>query len=460
MAYVITMPAIVADAEDAGLASWAISVGDEVTSGQHIADIETEKATVELNAEDTGTVARLLIEPGAVVEVGAPIAVLSQAGDDDDGAVEAALAKAGVGSDDAASGAGAAEAGGADSADDAAPAEQADDAETAVAKQASGQQGSGERLFASPLARRLAKEKGLDLNGIEGSGPSGRITRRDVESAAAAAPADAAHGAAQASSGSGTGASGTQPATASGAVAGESATQEGAAQVNNWTEEAASPMRKAIARRLTQSVNEIPHFYLTGDVQVDKLLAFRKEVNAARADSEGKITVNDFILLALGRALAEMPDANSTWHDGTIRRHKTADVAVAIATEKGLLTPVITDVGSRTLGSVSAAAADYKTRAAEGKIRQHELEGGSFSVSNLGMFGTREFSAIINPPHAGILAVGAAEQQPVVRDGELTVATMMTITMSADHRVLDGAVAARFLNKVKNHLENPLSLIV
>ena len=219
-------------------------------------------------------------------------------------------------------------------------------------------------------------------------------------------------------------------------------------------------MRKAIARRLTQSVNEIPHFYLTGDVQVDKLLAFRKEVNAAREESEGKITVNDFILLAIGRALAEMPEANSTWHDGTIRRHKTADVAVAIATEKGLLTPVITDVGSRTLGSVSAAAADFKNRAAEGKIRQHELEGGSFSVSNLGMFGTREFSAIINPPHAGILAVGAAEQRSVVRDGELTVATMMTITMSADHRVLDGAVAAQFLNKVKNHLENPLSLIV
>ena len=457
MAYVITMPAIVADAEDAGLASWAISVGDEVTSGQHLADIETEKATVELNAEDSGTVARLLIEPGAVVEVGAPIAVLSQAGDDDC-AVEAALAKAGVASDDAGS------------ADDAGTAEEAgsaDDAGSGSADTAansgggeenssadSAEKGSGERLFASPLARRLAKEKGLDLNGIEGSGPSGRITRRDVEAAAASAPADASQGAAQASSGSETATSGTQPATTSGAAVGDNAAEE------NWTEEAASPMRKAIARRLTQSVNEIPHFYLTGDVQVDKLLAFRKEVNAAREESEGKITVNDFILLAIGRTLAEMPEANSTWHDGTIRRHKTADVAVAIATEKGLLTPVITDVGSRTLGSVSAAAADFKNRAAEGKIRQHELEGGSFSVSNLGMFGTREFSAIINPPHAGILAVGAAEQRPVVRDGELTVATMMTITMSADHRVLDGAVAAQFLNKVKNHLENPLSLIV
>lgn len=448
MAYVITMPAIVADAEDAGLASWAISVGGEVTSGQHLADIETEKATVELNAEDSGTVARLLIEPGAVVEVGAPIAVLSQAGDDD-GAVEAALAKAGVASDDA----------GSAEADDAEEAGSADDAgagSTDTAANSGGgeenssadsaEKGSGERLFASPLARRLAKEKGLDLNGIEGSGPSGRITRRDVEAAAEAAPADASQGAVQASSGSET--------ATSGAAAEDNSAEE------NWTEEAASPMRKAIARRLTQSVNEIPHFYLTGDVQVDKLLAFRKEVNAAREESEGKITVNDFILLAIGRALAEMPEANSTWHDGTIRRHKTADVAVAIATEKGLLTPVITDVGSRTLGSVSAAAADFKNRAAEGKIRQHELEGGSFSVSNLGMFGTREFSAIINPPHAGILAVGAAEQRSVVRDGELTVATMMTITMSADHRVLDGAVAAQFLNKVKNHLENPLSLIV
>lgn len=448
MAYVITIPAIVADAEDAGLASWAISVGDEVTSGQHLADIETEKATVELNAEDSGTVARLLIEPGAVVEVGAPIAVLSQAGDDD-GAVEAALAKAGVASDDA----------GSAEADDAEEAGSADDAgagSTDTAANSGGgeenssadsaEKGSGERLFASPLARRLAKEKGLDLNGIEGSGPSGRITRRDVEAAAEAAPADASQGAVQASSGSET--------ATSGAAAEDNSAEE------NWTEEAASPMRKAIARRLTQSVNEIPHFYLTGDVQVDKLLAFRKEVNAAREESEGKITVNDFILLAIGRALAEMPEANSTWHDGTIRRHKTADVAVAIATEKGLLTPVITDVGSRTLGSVSAAAADFKNRAAEGKIRQHELEGGSFSVSNLGMFGTREFSAIINPPHAGILAVGAAEQRSVVRDGELTVATMMTITMSADHRVLDGAVAAQFLNKVKNHLENPLSLIV
>lgn len=457
MAYVITMPAIVADAEDAGLASWAISVGDEVTSGQHLADIETEKATVELNAEDSGTVARLLIEPGAVVEVGAPIAVLSQAGDYD-GAVEAALAKAGVESDDAGS---AHDAGAAEEATATQAATGEENAEPAAeqgtgqadTRQGSGQR-SGERLFASPLARRLAKEKGLDLNGIEGTGPSGRITRRDVESAAAAAPADASQ----------TATSGTQPATASGATAEKNAAEGNTAQDStakeNWTEEAASPMRKAIARRLTQSVNEIPHFYLTGDVQVDKLLAFRKEVNAARAESEGKITVNDFVLLAIGRALAEMPEANSTWHDGTIRRHKTADVAVAIATEKSLLTPVITDVGSRTLGSVSAAAADYKNRAAEGKIRQHELEGGSFSVSNLGMFGTREFSAIINPPHAGILAVGAAEQRPVVRDGELTVATMMTITMSADHRVLDGAVAAQFLNKVKNHLENPLSLIV
>lgn len=446
MAHLITMPAIVADAEEATLADWLVTIDDDVTSGDHIADVETEKATVELNAEGSGSVARLLVGPGTTVEVGAPIAVLSEDGDDDS-TIEAALAKAGVGSEGAAADQNTA----VDSSEDADTplTDDAEHAEQVTAGHESAEHGSQERLFASPLARRLAKKKNIDISGIEGSGPSGRIIRSDVEAAVAVASSNESANTAEASSGS----AGDAP-TVSPEAAPPAATEDA------WTEEAASPMRKAIARRLTQSVNEIPHFCVTNDVQVDKLLAFRKEVNEARAESEGKVTVNDFILLALGRALGAMPEANSTWHDGTIRRHKKADVAVAIATENGLLTPVISDVGSRTLGSVSAAAADYKARAAEGKIRQHELEGGSFSLSNLGMFGTREFSAIINPPHSGILAVGAAEQRPVVRDGELTVATMMTITMSADHRVIDGALAAEFLKKVKNHLENPLSLVV
>lgn len=438
MATIITMPAVVADATEAALQDWLVSVGDIIATGQPIAEIETEKATVEMQAEAAGTIGRLLIEPGTSVGVGEPIAVLVEPGED-----EASIDKE------------IASVGGASSfakvpvpEDTEAPTTQRDTRST-VSDATKGEPRSAyateTRIFGSPLARKMAKDLGIELSVFTGSGPNGRILRGDVETALKQ----------QAVRAEPLPVSSEPKAAPSGATPPTSPAQE------TFTDEPLSGMRKAIARRLTESKTTVPHFYVSIDVEMEALLDLRKQINADMKAATGqKVTVNDLVLKALAGALVDVPEANASWQGTSIRRYSTVDVSVAIATGDGLLTPVVRGLENLSITSLGKVMGDFKERAGSGRIRQQELEGGSFSLTNLGMFGTREFSAILNPPQAGILAVGAAEQRPVVREGQLAVGTVMTCTLSADHRVIDGAVAAQVLASFKRRIENPLSILL
>jgi pyruvate dehydrogenase E2 component (dihydrolipoamide acetyltransferase) len=431
------MPAVVADATEAALQDWLVQIGDTIAAGQPIAEIETEKATVELQAEFPGTVGRLLIRPGTSVGVGEPIAVLVEAGEDE-ASIDKQIASAGGASHSLAEHPVPEDTEAPTTRRDTRPA-----APDASQEPSSHAQGRDSRVFGSPLARKLAKELGLDLSSLTGSGPNSRILRRDVEAARmqhAASPERVSQ------------AEDLLPADPI------ATSQTGGAQ--NFQDEPLSGMRKAIARRLTESKTTVPHFYVSIDVEMDALLALRKQINQGALPSDQKATVNDLVLKALGGALVDVPAANASWQGDAIRRYSTVDVSVAIATTDGLLTPVVRGLESLSLSSLGRTMGDYKERAAAGRIRQQELDGGSFSLTNLGMYGTREFSAILNPPQAGILAVGAAEQRPVVRDGQLEVATVMSCTLSADHRVIDGAVAAQLLAAFKARIENPLSILL
>ncbi len=437
MATIITMPAVVADATEAALQDWLVKIGDTIAAGQPIAEIETEKATVELQAEFPGTVGRLLIRPGTSVGVGEPIAVLVEAGEDE-ASIDQQIASAG--------GASQSLAGHPVPEDTEAPTTRRDTRPTApdaTPDPSTQVQGEASRVFGSPLARKLAKELGIELSTLAGSGPNGRILRGDVEAAhtkRAATPESAP--------GSG------------GSIAPSPSAAEHVQGVQNFQDEPLSGMRKAIARRLTESKTTVPHFYVSIDVEMDSLLALRKQINQDTSAQGQKTTVNDLVLKALGGALVDVPAANASWQGDAIRRHSTVDVSVAIATTDGLLTPVVRSLDNLSVSSLGKIMGDFKERAGTGRIRQQELEGGSFSLTNLGMYGAREFSAILNPPQAGILAVGAAEQRPVVRDGELAVATVMSCTLSADHRVVDGAVAAQLLAAFKKRIESPLSILL
>ncbi|MFI7482024.1 dihydrolipoamide acetyltransferase family protein [Kocuria sp. M1R5S2] len=439
MATIITMPAVVADATEAALQAWLVSVGDDITTGQPIAEIETEKATVELQAEASGTVGRLLVEPGTSVEVGEPIAVLVDAGEDEK-AIDRELEASGTATDSAAEQP--------VPQDTEAPATDRDTRDAAPdSTQGQPPEGPPEqtRVFSSPLARKLAKDLDVDVTRLSGSGPRGRILRRDVEAAARQQPAEA--GPAPAAAGTG---AGPQAAAGPGGSRGEGA----------FEDVPLSRMRRAIARRLTESKTTVPHFYVSVDVEMDALLALRRQVNEGLAASGRKATVNDLVLKALAGALADVPEANASWQGESIRRYHSVDVSVAMATDDGLLTPVVRGLENLSIGTVCRLTADFKEQARTGRIRQQDLDGGSFSLTNLGMYGTREFAGILNPPQAGILAVGAAEQRPVVRDGELAVATVMSCTLSADHRVVDGAVAARLLAAFKRRIEDPVSILL
>lgn len=425
MATLLNMPAIVADANDAVLHDWLVPVGTAFGAGEALAEIETEKATVELEAESSGTIARVLVAPGDVVAVGAPIAVIAADGDDE-AEIQRALGAVSL---------------------SAAEPNSAPEPGTAAALPAVALSGSHQlpRLFASPLARRLAKEHGVVVEDLTGSGPSGRVIRSDVERAVLARVAQPSPGPAEK----------IAPAES---VPMESAPtarfEPGAETVQRLP---LSRMRQTIARRLTESKTQVPHFYLSAEVRMDGLLALRSELNAAGTQ---KITVNDLVVRAIALALRDVPEANVSWGGDHLLQHSTADISVAIATDGGLLTPVVRGADDRSIASVSAEIADFANRAQLGKIRPNELVGGSFSVSNLGMYGTREFSAILNPPQAGILAVGAAEPRPVVVDGSIEVATMMTCTLSADHRAIDGAVAAQLLRAFQNRVEQPVSVLL
>jgi pyruvate dehydrogenase E2 component (dihydrolipoamide acetyltransferase) len=420
MANVVRMPAALAGVTEAAIQTWFAQPGQRVAVGDVLAEIETEKAVVEYAAEVAGTVGRLLVPEGDTIDVGAPIAVILDAGEGDD-AIAPALAAAGAPepeppAETAPAAAAAAPASGV--------APQVPPAQASVASSAP--EVHPGRLVASPIVRRLARERGLDLSVVTGSGPGGRIVRRDLDGLPApAAPAAVA-----------------APAAAGGA--------EG-------VPEKLTGMRKTIARRLTESKSTVPHFYVTAHCRVDRLLALRAQVNEA---APRKVSVNDFVLKAVAGALIEVPAANAIWGGVHILRFAGADIAVAVAVEGGLLTPVLRGVERMTLVEVSATVAELAERARGGRLQQHELEGGSFSVSNLGMYGVDEFSAILNPPQSGILAVAAAKQQPVVDDGVLAVGTIMTVTLSADHRVVDGAVAAEWMSAFVRRIENPVTALL
>ncbi len=426
MATTIRMPEVLAGAAEAAIQSWSVAVGDTVAVGQPFAEIETDKAVVEYAAETAGTVLQLLVAEGDPVDVGTPIAVLGEPGEAAQGRPEAPAFD--------------------EEADaSAAPAPQAADAAAASQPQTApaAASGSGERRFVSPLVRRMARERGLRLDDIQGSGPNGRIVRRDLEALIAAGIPEAASPATPAVP-----VTPPVPATPPSPPAGPAGAEP---ELIPHTR-----MRRTIARRLTESKTQVPHFYLTADCRVDRLLELRRELNAAGTVT---VSVNDLVVKAVAGALQDVPEANRTWSDEGVLQHRTVDVAIAVALDDGLVTPVVRGVEGLSVSALGRQLADLAERARSGGLRQHEIEGGSFSVSNLGMFGTQEFSAIINPPQAGILAVGAARQAPVVVDGALEVGTIMTVTLSADHRVLDGALAARWLSAYVARIEHPLTIL-
>ena len=429
MATVIRMPAVLASATEAAIQAWSVAEGQTIEVGDPLADIETDKAVVEYAAEVAGTVGKLIAQPGDNLAVGEPIAIVLSAGEGED-AIASALAAAGVADVPPASA----------SREPDAPATVTPPTESQVAASPS-EEPSG-RIFASPIVRRLAREGGLELSALVGTGPGGRIVRRDLEGAPASAD--------------GRRAAGSTPPGAAERTAASGAAASGMTGTGH-TDLPLTGMRRAIARRLTESKTTVPHFYLTAHIRVDRLLALRSEVNAAAAR---KVSVNDFVIKAVAGALQDVPAANSIWGGDHIRRFDGVDLAIAVAVDGGLLTPVLRSVQTMSLTEVGAQVSELADRARAGKIRQEELEGGSFSISNLGMYGVDEFSAILNPPQAGILAVGAAKQQPVIVDGELAVGTVMTVTLSADHRVIDGAVAAEWMAAFVRRVENPVSVLL
>ncbi|ACK49493.1 pyruvate dehydrogenase complex dihydrolipoamide acetyltransferase [Methylocella silvestris BL2] len=440
----ILMPALSPTMEKGNLSRWLKKEGDKIKSGDVIAEIETDKATMEVEAVDEGVLARIVVPDGtADVAVNDVIGVIAADGED----VSAAAAPA------AAKPAPAAPASAAPASAPSAPAASA--AQTAPAPAAVNGQ-AGPRLFASPLARRIAKESGLDLSGVAGSGPHGRIVERDVKAALAQPRPQIAKAPAAPAAPS--------PAAPTPAPASDEAIRKFYAP-GSYDEAPHDSMRKTIARRLVEASQTIPHFYLSVDCNLDALLALRETVNAqASRDKDAKpsykISVNDFIIKGLALALIRVPEANVTWTESVMLKHKHADVGVAVSIPGGLITPVIRSADTKSLSAISNEMKDYAARAKARKLKPEEYQGGSSSVSNLGMFGIKNFSAIINPPQSSILAVGAGEKRVVVKDGAPAVATLMSVTLSTDHRAVDGALGAELLDAFKSLIEHPMSMLV
>jgi pyruvate dehydrogenase E2 component (dihydrolipoamide acetyltransferase) len=407
------------------LAAWLKQEGDAVQPGDVLAEIETDKATMEVEAVDEGVLGKILVAAGTEgVAINTPIAVLLLEGETAADISASAPAPAAPAAALAAA---------------AAPAPSAP-APTPVAQAAS----AAGRVIASPLARRMAEQAGIDLAGVSGSGPNGRVVKIDVEAAmrgGAAAPTPAAAPAAT-----------LAPAALS---APPSADVPG---LPAFTETPNTMMRKVIARRLTESKQHAPHFYLTVDCEIDALLAVRKQLNAKLDD--GKISVNDLVIRASALALKQVPAANASWTEEATRVYHSVDISVAVAIEGGLITPVIRGAHNKGLAEIAAEMKDLASRARDGKLMPEEYQGGTFSISNLGMFGVKDFCAVINPPQGAILAVGAGEQRPVVKDGALAIATVMSCTLSVDHRVVDGAVGAQMLAAFKRLIEDPMAMLL
>jgi len=409
----VLMPALSPTMTEGKLAKWTKKEGDKVKPGEVIAEIETDKATMEVEAVDEGKIGKILVPAGTEgVPVNKLIAVLLEDGEDAS-AVDTFLANDNK---------------------SAAPAAKAA-APVAVAPTQNVQTmtvapvASGARVFATPLARRIAKDKGIAIETVQGSGPHGRITRDDVLKGGSAAPSGRAN---------------QQPMVI---PAGSPATSV-----------SISGMRKTIAARLAESKQTIPHFYLTVDCRIDNLLAARKQMNEA-ADGAFKLSVNDFVIKAVAAALMKVPAANMAWNVTDMIQYHTADISVAVATPAGLITPIITNAQSKGMATISAEMKDLASRAKDSKLKPSEYQGGSFTISNLGMYGVKDFAAIINPPQACILAVGAGVEQPVVENGQIVVGTVMSVTLSVDHRAVDGAVGAEFLAAFKGFIENPVMML-
>ena len=442
----ILMPALSPTMEQGSLTKWLVKAGDTVASGDLLAEIETDKATMEFEAVDEGIIGEILIPEGSQdVAVNTPIATLLDDDETADGPDHTASAPASlpVRADTSAIA----------TLDSATPADAVHKPVTPTATLAPTLQPDTKtgRVFATPLARRIAADKGLDLSQIIGSGPKGRIVKADVENATAAAPAPATNSAS------------TAVSTEQIAISSGPATETVLKMYGDRTfdEIKLDGMRKTIAARLTEAKQTIPHFYLRRDIQLDALLALRSELNSQLATRDVKLSVNDFIIKAAALALQSVPAANAVWAGDRVLQLKPSDVAVAVAIEGGLFTPVLKDADSKSLSTLSAEMKDMANRARNKKLAPHEYQGGSFAISNLGMFGVDNFDAVINPPHGAILAVGAGKKRPVVTpDGSLGVATVMSVTMSVDHRAIDGALGAQLLQAIVENLENPLTMLV
>lgn len=451
----VLMPALSPTMEEGTLAKWHVKKGDTVNSGDVIAEIETDKATMEVEAADEGTVGEILVKEGTEgVAVNKPIAVLLQEGESEDDlegydpskdspltSGNTAAASKEDGSEESA------KSEKPESESKPAPAQQGSKRKPAKTEPDPGGKAppaptdaSGKRVFASPLARRIAAQKGIDLKSLKGSGPHGRIVRADVESAkpGAAVPRGAGQAMAPAQS-----------------IDARAFYEEG-----SYEEVPLDGMRKTIARRLTQSMQEIPHFYLSVDCRLDELFRVRKELNNELGDSGIKLSVNDFLIRAAALALKKVPDANVSYAGDALLKHKHADIGIAVALDGGLITPILRSAETKGLAQIASEAKELAGRARDRKLKPSEFEGGSFSISNLGMFGIKHFTAVINPPQAAILAVGAGEERTVVVDGKVEVATMMTVTMSSDHRAIDGALGARFLDAFKGFVEFPARMLL
>ncbi|WP_027136054.1 pyruvate dehydrogenase complex dihydrolipoamide acetyltransferase [Geminicoccus roseus] len=452
----ILMPALSPTMSEGNLARWLVKEGDAVKSGDVMCEIETDKATMEFEAVDEGVIGKILVAEGTQgVAVNTPIAVLLEEGEDASAAEGAAATQpaqptpeapraAAEGPVEAERMAAAGPAPGGDAKPAGVAGAPGAGSNTGAAAPAQPAKADGGRVFASPLAKRMAALAGIDLGSITGSGPHGRIVKADVEKAASAPkaagkPAEAAKAAPIAA-----------PAPVAGPIPAPSAPHK-EIQLNN--------MRKVIAKRLTESKTTVPHFYLTVDVELDELLKLRAELNG-RPKADYKLSVNDFVIKAVAQGMKKIPGVNASWGGDKIYQFEDVDVSVAVAIDGGLITPIIRRADQKGLSTISAEMKDLAKRAKDGKLKPEEFQGGGFSISNLGMYGVKDFAAVINPPQACILAVGAGEKRAVVKNDALAIATVMSVTLSTDHRVVDGALGAEFLQVFKKTVEDPLSLLL
>ncbi len=432
----ITMPALSPTMTEGKLATWQVKEGDTVSSGDVLAEIETDKATMEVEAVDEGVIGKILIEAGTDnVAVNTPIAILLEEGEDASD-IDSAAEKAPAPAEDKAE----------STSDTSSKDEKAADSAKSAKAPSAPQSGSSDRVFASPLARRIAADSNVDVSDISGTGPHGRVIKADVEKFIASGGKKSKDSSAA-----------SQPSETS-AQSAPMAVGTTPPHAGEHTEIPLTGMRKTIAKRLTEAKQTIPHFYLTIECELDNLLSMRKELNSRSDDY--KISVNDFIIRASALALKKLPSANAIWGGDKILQYKDIDISVAVAVDGGLITPVVKGADGKGLAGISNEMKELAGKAKAGKLMPEEYQGGCFSISNLGMFGIKEFSAVINPPQSAILAVGAGEQRPVIKDGAVSIATVMSVTLSCDHRVIDGAMGAELLQYFKGYIEEPLTMML